>query len=76
MAEKKYKHILNIYLRIGTILAICITSVYLFPKIGSFQYEYQKGMPWRYETLRAPFHFPIYKTEEEIQQERQEITNK
>ena len=76
MAEKKYKHILNISLRIGTILAICITSVYLFPKIGSFQYEYQKGMPWRYETLRAPFHFPIYKTEEEIQQERQEITNK
>ena len=74
MADRKNKHILNLSLRVGSILLICIISVYLLPKIGSFQYEYQKGMPWRYETLRAPFNFPIYKTEEELQQERKQIS--
>ena len=76
MADKKNKHILNISLRIGILLVICIIAVYLFPKISSFQYEYQKGMPWRYETLRAPFNFPIYKTAEELQQEKKQITEK
>ena len=74
MADRKNKHILNLSLRVGSILLICIISVYLLPKIGSFQYEYQKGMPWRYETLRGPFNFPIYKTEEELQQERKQIS--
>lgn len=74
MTDKKIKRILNISLRISIMLLICIISVYLFPKIGSFQYEYQKGMPWRYETLRAPFDFPIYKTEEELQQEQKDIS--
>ncbi len=57
-------------------LAICIITVYLFPKAGSFQYEYHKGMQWRYETLNAPFDFPIYKTEDELQNEREKIMEK
>lgn len=56
-------------------LFICIITVYLFPKVGSFQYEYQKGMPWRYETLAAPFDFPIYKTDDELQKERKKLTD-
>ncbi len=52
---------------------ICAVTVYLFPRGGSFQYEYQKGMQWRYETLYAPFSFPIHKTDEELQQEREKI---
>lgn len=57
-------------------IAICIITVYLFPKTGSFLYEYHKGMPWRYETLNAPFNFPIYKTDNELQNEREKITEK
>jgi putative nucleotidyltransferase with HDIG domain len=44
--------------------------VYLFPKGGKFQYEFQKGKPWQYETLIAPFDFPIIKTTEEVEAER------
>ena len=67
MPNKKLKRQLNISFRLLIMLFICIITVYLFPKVGSFQYEYQKGMPWRYETLHAPFDFPIHKTEDEIQ---------
>lgn len=74
MPDRKLKRRLNTFFRIVMMLIICIITVYLFPKVGNFQYEYQKGMPWRYETLSAPFDFPIYKTEEELQKEREKIT--
>ncbi|MDE7074585.1 MAG: HDIG domain-containing protein [Odoribacter sp.] len=73
MVDKKIKRRLNSLFRIVIILLICIITIYLFPKVGTFQYEYQKGMPWRYETLYAPFDFPIYKTDEELQADREKI---
>ena len=30
-------------------------------------------MPWRYETLYAPFDFPIYKTEAELDKDKEKI---
>ncbi|HSP10942.1 MAG TPA: hypothetical protein VLO29_00320, partial [Salegentibacter sp.] len=51
-----------------------VLIVYLLPKGGKFKYEIPKGKPWQYENLYAPFDFAILKTEEEIQAERQEIT--
>ena len=50
------------------ILSTCI--LYLFPKGGKFQYEFQKGFPWKHPTLFAPFDFSILKTEEEIAAEK------
>ena len=44
--------------------------VYLFPRSGGFKYSYQTGKPWPYETLLAPFDFPIAKSEEELTNER------
>lgn len=73
MSDKKLKRRLNALFRVLIMLLICVITVYLFPKVGSFQYEYQKGMPWRYETLTAPFDYPIYKTDDELQVEREEI---
>lgn len=73
MPDKKLKRRLNALFRLLIMLIICVITVVLFPKVGSFQYEYQKGMPWRYETLDAPFDFPIYKTDVELQEERDKI---
>lgn len=44
--------------------------VYLLPRAGSFQYELQAGKPWQYETLLAPYDFPIQKTQAELEEER------
>lgn len=73
MPNKKSKRRLDLLFRIVVMLIICSIIVLLFPKIGSFQYEFQKGMPWRYETLISPFDFPIYKTETELKKDRDRI---
>ena len=36
------------------------------PRHGEFEYHYRKGGKWNYETLVAPFSFPILKTQEQI----------
>lgn len=74
MSNRKLKRRLNILFRTITMLVICGIIVFLFPKGGSFQYEFQKGMSWRYETLIAPFDFPVYKTEAELTADREKIT--
>ena len=43
-------------------LFLVVMVVYLLPRAGSFQYEIQAGKPWQYETLLAPYDFPIQKT--------------
>lgn len=74
MPDKKQKRRLNTLFRLLIMLIICLITVYLYPKVGSFQYEYQKGMPWRYENLYAPFDFPIYKTDDELKEDREKAT--
>ena len=47
--------------------------VYLFPKGGTFKYEFQKGKPWQHPTLYAPFDFSIIKSESELEIEKKTI---
>jgi len=61
--------IYKIFLFILTVIAI----VYLFPKGGHFKYEFQKGKPWQYDNLYAPFDFAIQKSENEIDKVKKEI---
>ncbi len=44
--------------------------VFFFPRGGKFKYDFQKGKPWQYENLYAPFDFSIKKTDEDISAER------
>ncbi|QLE01974.1 HDIG domain-containing protein [Galbibacter sp. BG1] len=55
-------------------IATIILVVYLFPKGGKFKYDFQKGKLWQYETLYAPFDFAIYKTDEEIKNDKAAIS--
>tara|TARA_R110001583_G_scaffold58958_7_gene175451 strand:- start:108 stop:2144 length:2037 start_codon:yes stop_codon:yes gene_type:complete len=47
--------------------------VFFLPKGGKFKYEFQKGKPWQFENLYAPFDFSIKKTDSEIAKEQQSI---
>lgn len=47
--------------------------VFFFPKGGQFKYEFQKGKPWQYENLYAPFDFSIHKSPAELQEEQQQL---
>ena len=53
-------------------IVLATLMLLLYPKEGKFQYDYQKGRPWVYETLIAPIDFPILKTEAEMLQEKEE----
>ncbi|MDR2586122.1 MAG: HDIG domain-containing protein [Prevotellaceae bacterium] len=59
---------------LAAFLATAMVLTILLPNKGKFTYDYQKGQPWMYETLLAPFDFPILKTEEEIRREREVLT--
>ena len=47
--------------------------IYFLPKGGQFKYNFQKGKPWQYENLYAPFSFTIKKDEDSLKKEREEI---
>ena len=50
--------------------------VFFFPRGGKFKYDFQKGKPWQYENLYAPFDFSIKKTNEDLQAEQKRIASK
>lgn len=60
-------------LRIMLYVIACVIVIYAIPKESKFKYEYQKGSPWNHENLIAPFDFGIYKSEQEIEDEKSEI---
>ena len=57
-------------------IAATFFIVYLFPKGGKFKYEFQKGKPWHYDTLYAPFDFAIKKSSDVVLKEKEEIEKK
>jgi len=54
-------------------VACVFLVIYLFPKGGQFKYNFQKGKPWQYENLYAPFNFTIKKSKTTIDEEKQQI---
>jgi putative nucleotidyltransferase with HDIG domain len=59
----------KIYISFVIVLFI---AVLFTPISGRFNYHYQVGKPWMYETLQAPIDFPILKSDEELIEERRE----
>jgi len=57
------------------VLATLLT-IYLLPKGGQFKYNFQKGKPWQYENLYAPFSFTIKKDKETLEKETEAIKEK
>lgn len=59
---------------------LCIAStvliVYLFPKSGKFQFDFQQNKPWQYDNLYAPVDFAVLKSEEELTEEQDAVRNK
>lgn len=54
----------------GILLGVVALLVYFMPRESKFGYEYEEGRPWRYNSLIATFDFPIYKTQQEVEAER------
>ena len=63
----------SIIYKVFLFVIVVFSIVYFFPKGGKFKYEFQKGKPWQYENLLAPFDFAIQKSETEINKEKNEL---
>lgn len=58
------------------LVIVFLVVVLTMPRNSNFPYDYRKGREWKYETLFAEYDFPIYKTDEQIREERNSSTQK
>lgn len=60
--------------RLSIFVVLAAVIVLMFPRYNNaFRYHYEIGKPWGYSTLTADFDFPIYKTEEQLLKEQQQL---
>ncbi|MBQ5985338.1 MAG: HDIG domain-containing protein [Bacteroidales bacterium] len=57
--------------RFISLAVLFVILVLIMPRTAKFGYDYKKGTQWPYETLVAQFDFPILKTPEQIEEERE-----
>lgn len=57
-------------------LLTTVIIIYIIPKSGQFQFDFEKGEPWQYKDLRAPFKFPVQKSDERLAKEKQAVREK
>ena len=62
------------YYRLGVFAVLAAVIVLMFPRYNNaFRYHYEIGKPWGYNALTADFDFPIYKTDEQLSKEQQQL---
>ena len=61
-------------LRLSVFVLLAVVLVLMFPRYNNaFRYHYEIGKPWGYATLTADFDFPIYKTDDQMAKEQQQL---
>ncbi len=60
--------------RLCIFVVLAVVVVLMFPRYNNaFRYHYEIGKPWGYTTLTADFDFPIYKTDEQLEKDHQQL---
>lgn len=72
MENGKFLRGFKVYL---PLVLLFVFFVLLMPRSGNFNYDYKKGSPWMYETLVAEFDFPVLKTAEQLQHEKEQAAS-
>lgn len=63
----------DILIKVAVILITVAVTVWFMPSDSRSYFRVELGKPWRYGDITAPFDFPVYKSEETIQMERDSI---
>ena len=63
----------DILIRAALVIGTVAITVWLMPRSNEFSFNMEKGRPWIYSDLSAPFDFPIYKSDEAIRSERDSL---
>lgn len=76
MSSFKYKEDItwrDLLLRSAIVIVTVLVIVWLMPRDGRNYVYAEQGKPWKYADLTAPFDFPIYKSEQMIQKEKDSL---
>ena len=61
-------------LQVLSLVALAALAIYLAPKYSNpFKYHFEVGQPWAYGLVTAESNFAIYKTNAQLESERQEL---
>ena len=60
-------------IRAALVIGTVAITVWLMPRSSEFSFNAEKGRPWIYSDLSAPFDFPIYKSDEAVSKERDSL---
>ena len=63
----------DLLIRASLIIVAVTIIVWLMPRTSHSNYKIEKGRPWIYGDLKAPFDFPIYKSDEAVKAERDSL---
>ena len=69
ITKKGLKNIIHIAIFVFTVALI----FYFLPQKQQFRYHFEKNKPWQYELLTSPYNFPILKSEEVLENERDSV---
>ena len=60
--------------RLSVFAVLAAVIVLIFPRYNnSFRYHYEVGKPWGYANLTADMDFPIYKTDDQLEKDQQQL---
>lgn len=64
----------NLLTRVVLVAITVVLIVWFLPRNESMRFRYDVGRPWMYGSFIARFDFPIYKTDEALQREKDSLT--
>ena len=63
----------DVAVRAFCIVATVAVIVWFMPRDSRLNFKMEKGTPWHYADMTAPFDFPVYKSDKVLEQERAEL---
>ena len=60
-------------IRLGLVIITVAIIVWMMPRSNQHNFKIEKGRPWIYTDIKAPFDFPIYKSDEAVKAERDSL---
>ncbi len=70
--KKNNQYIKNV-MKAGIFIVLAFVIIYSYPTQNKFKYTFEVGKPWGQGLVTAPFDFPIYKTDAQIETETAEL---
>lgn len=63
----------DVLLRTGIVLAAVIVIVWVMPRDSRNYFIVEQGKPWKYVDFRAPFDFPVYRSDTDVKREQDSL---